>query len=983
MRLQISEPNEWDENLVPPAAVAAAAAAQAVTQRPKTSRKPAGPKPIPEDTNEDNSVISVSTTLKPPLKTPKTPWSNAGAFATACELYPTLDGRAEAIRIHSAYHHLYDRNHLSMPTRASLISMHPAPFPMLTSNKSTNTALFLHCITVFHPALGSASWQHPATGSIIAFMGDMMQYGHPPLVVTIPTNAFDHAKPWTNACRQNFSGSATWNLRSDPSRFRTHNQHRKNYPDSSAPSKLFRQPPLYPIYPTFQKFLSAFSTTQPTAQSSCEITLRFLRTAIARSSDPYDPSSLLAFDFAPLPLDQEIGQWAISRYVIYKAVANNNNDKKLPVSNRKQPPKCNKHESPERHLSNTEQAPPTQFIQQTPTLQQATAHVPNIDTTLNQSPPHFNVHRITMNYTFQPSPMPQAQQTQTNHPYLLPLPTYRNNRKSKTLPPPNYISEPHFAQQNRMLNNIVQMDEALFAQMISTAITTSLREGYCPARNQPTTLDEAIPERTIKMKEQTKLKLQVLAGLIEGVERTPSWQDLTSERMKATRYRVLYQYLEEAQKQDSRIQFTLRQDTVNDFAILKFNHPMSVDAMNQGVSPCTLEKLTAEEKYEINDQEESREQATHITMKDVAKKRKKGTRQPISDLSYSPEFMATFRALILILSGTMSPLFMDTDELCSICLYGHRRQIFQATRTKRPGWFAHLLWFLYIKTRKFLKTTVAAIDFQNQIQFPCPIEYMILHIRLFGPFPPNDTPKDILPRLACQYKTKHQTMTETEPQTKKQKNTANSGHRQLLPEPIFQLKNAATKKMPRITILRALREGGSDIPKLSKATGVLEFTCCRLPFWGMCNDSNCKLKHDPITLSKEAIDKAVASSKPGCDKISMQTLNNGLRQEEKANPNPNKTTQTSKPTRQTNDNPNTQTARTTQMEKSNARVTKCSRRQQSRTNRRIHATTKNTTKTNTDTATGNEPIRPNKSLIQDPGTKLRTIMVFRTVTSNN
>ncbi len=63
---------------------------------------------------------------------------------------------------------------------------------------------------------------------------------------------------------------------------------------------------------------------------------------------------------------------------------------------------------------------------------------------------------------------------------------------------------------------------------------------------------------------------------------------------------------------------------VNDLAISKFNHPMSVDAMNQGVSPFTLEKLTAEEEYKMNDQEESMEQATHITMNDVAKKRKKG-----------------------------------------------------------------------------------------------------------------------------------------------------------------------------------------------------------------------------------------------------------------------------------------------------------------------------------------------------------------------
>jgi len=93
-----------------------------------------------------------------------------------------------------------------------------------------------------------------------------------------------------------------------------------------------------PLIPLCKEFLSAFSTAQPTAQSLCENTLRFLRIAIARSSDPYDPSSQLAIDFTPTPLDQEIGQWAISQYAIYEALTNNKNDKKLPASNCKPPP---------------------------------------------------------------------------------------------------------------------------------------------------------------------------------------------------------------------------------------------------------------------------------------------------------------------------------------------------------------------------------------------------------------------------------------------------------------------------------------------------------------------------------------------------------------------------------------------------------------------------------------------------------------------
>jgi len=165
------------------------------------------------------------------------------------------------------------------------------------------------------------------------------------------------------------------------------------------------------------------------------------------------------------------------------------------------------------------------------------------------------------------------------------------------------------------------------------------------------------------------------------------------------------------------------------------------------------------------------------------------------------------------------------------------------------------------------------MDYQDQIQLQRPIQYMIPHIRLFGPFSQDDTPDKILPRLARQHDTKLHMPSELEPQTKKQKTTASAGHRQLVPEPIYRLKYAASKKMPKITIQRALREGGSDIPALLKATGVPDFTCCRLLFWGNCNDPNCKLKHEKITLSKEAIDKAVALLKPGCDKISAQPQN--------------------------------------------------------------------------------------------------------------
>ncbi len=51
---------------------------------------------------------------------------------------------------------------------------------------------------------------------------------------------------------------------------------------------------------------------------------------------------------------------------------------------------------------------------------------------------------------------------------------------------------------------------------------------------------------------------------------------------------------------------------------------------------------------------------------------------------------------------------------------------------------------IFYETRKFLRTMITAIDFQNQIQLPCPMEYMIPHIWLFGPFSQDDTPRGYL-----------------------------------------------------------------------------------------------------------------------------------------------------------------------------------------------------------------------------------------------
>jgi len=206
---------------------------------------------------------------------------------------------------------------------------------------------------------------------------------------------------------------------------------------------------------------------------------------------------------------------------------------------------CNKHESPAHHHSNTEQTPHS--IHPT-NAKLATSCCPHPKPPHNAQPVSTTFqHTENHNEQHIPTKSDATSTTDAAKPSLPPLQsTYRNNCTIQTLPlPPLHTRATEHTTEQNAKQHCPDGQSMFFAQMISTAITTSLQEGSCPAQNQPTTLDEAIPECNIRMMEQTKMKLQVLSGLIEGDGLTPFWQDFTSESTKATQYQVLYQYLEE------------------------------------------------------------------------------------------------------------------------------------------------------------------------------------------------------------------------------------------------------------------------------------------------------------------------------------------------------------------------------------------------------------------------------------------------------
>jgi len=96
-------------------------------------------------------------------------------------------------------------------------------------------------------------------------------------------------------------------------------------------------------------------------------------------------------------------------------------------------------------------------------------------------------------------------------------------------------------------------------------------------------------------------------------------------------------------------------------------------------------------------------QATHVGMQDILRRNHQAQQTIQPDPTAFLEILATFRALIGILFGTISPLYIDIDEVYQVCLDGHRDGYLDALQNHQADWFAHVLWAIMCATRSFFK----------------------------------------------------------------------------------------------------------------------------------------------------------------------------------------------------------------------------------------------------------------------------------------
>jgi len=133
-------------------------------------------------------------------------------------------------------------------------------------------------------------------------------------------------------------------------------------------------------------------------------------------------------------------------------------------------------------------------------------------------------------------------------------------------------------------------------------------------------------------------------------------------------------------------------------------------------------------------------------MQDILRRNRQAQQTIQPDPTAFLEILATFRALIGILFGTISPLYIDINEVYQVCLDGHRDGYLDALRNRQADWFAHVLWAIMCATRSFFQTALRQDQLAQGIQLQCPFRNILPTIRAFTLYMHPTTPEELKPQ---------------------------------------------------------------------------------------------------------------------------------------------------------------------------------------------------------------------------------------------
>jgi len=127
--------------------------------------------------------------------------------------------------------------------------------------------------------------------------------------------------------------------------------------------------------------------------------------------------------------------------------------------------------------------------------------------------------------------------------------------------------------------------------------------------------------------------------------------------------------------------------------------------LNHGILPFSIQQLTDKAAGEIHSEADAADAASHMRVEDILCHLKKGTAYISTDPYTFLELVASFKALVHVLFGLASPLYLDVEELYNIALEGQKYGHLHAIQMyQQPDWFGHVLWQIYLYTRNYFDT---------------------------------------------------------------------------------------------------------------------------------------------------------------------------------------------------------------------------------------------------------------------------------------
>jgi len=259
--------------------------------------------------------------------------------------------------------------------------------------------------------------------------------------------------------------------------------------------------------------------------------------------------------------------------------------------------------------------------------------------------------------------------------------------------------------------------EDRMVQMFTESISR-IMDRAPPMQPRHRDLDDAFPDQAVPLSGMEKTNLYSWCGLLPDEHLPPFWAAYNDAKSNGACHFVLNSFLAREQRVNVHVQYTLQAEFLQDLKMRDFFHPCQVTFLNRGISPFSIQQLNEETAGEIHNEADAAAVATYVGVEDVLRRQKKGAAYIPTEPYMFLELVASFKALVHVLFGSASPLYLDAEEFYNIALEGQKYGHLRAIRLYQPDWFAHVLWQIYLYTQNYFDTSLRLDQLDLGSQLP-------------------------------------------------------------------------------------------------------------------------------------------------------------------------------------------------------------------------------------------------------------------------